>query len=96
MRAALVLLPLLLAGCSWFSPAEKPDLEARPEYAACRREAERSPEVTALGAQSTPDWGPNQTRIGPQRQVLLNRAYRECLRRSGLGLPGGVETLRTR
>jgi hypothetical protein len=97
MRRALVLLPLLLAGCSWFSGgSDKPEAETRPEYRACQREAENNPEVIALGAQSTPDWGLNQARIGPQRQVLINRAYRDCLRRRGLGLPGGVETLRTR
>jgi hypothetical protein len=96
MRTALILLPLALAGCSWFSAPDKPELETRPEYRACQREAENSPEVAALGAQSTPDMPLNQTRMGPQRQVLLNRAYRDCLRRRGLGLPGGVETIRTR
>ena len=96
MRAALVLLPLLLAGCSWFAAEDKPDQESRPEYRACRREAENSPEVVALGAQASPDMPLNQTRIGPLRQSALNRAYRDCLRRRGLGLPGGVETIRSR
>ncbi len=96
MRAALLLLPLLLAGCGWFSGSPAPDPEARPEYAACRREAERDPQVVALAAQATPDWALNESRLGPQRQTLLNRAYRDCLRRRGLGMPGGVETLRTR
>jgi hypothetical protein len=96
MRTALLALPLLLAGCSWFSSPSQPEAETRPEYRACRREAETSPEVVALGAQSTPDMPLNQARIGPQRQTAINRAYRECLRRRGLSLPGGVETLRTR
>ncbi len=96
MRAALLTLPLLLAGCGWFSGPATPEPETRPEYRACRREAENSPEVVALGAQSTPDWALNESRMGPIRQTAINRAYRDCLRRRGLGLPGGVETLRTR
>lgn len=97
MRAALLALPLLLAGCGWFSrSAPEPEPEARAEYRACRREAEGSPEVRALAAQSTPDWALNESRLGPQRQAAINRAYRDCLRRRGLGLPGGVESVRTR
>ena len=93
----LLLLPLLLAGCGWFSASPAtPEPETRPEFAACRREAERDPQVVALGAQAGPDLALNQSRLGPQRQTLLNRAFRDCLRRTGVGMPGGVETIRSR
>ncbi len=94
----LRLMPLLLlAGCSWFSgaPAE-PDLERRPEYLACRREARDTPEVRALAVQVNPANPANAVRLEPERQRIENRVYRECLRRQGLALPGGVESVRPR
>ncbi len=97
MRAAL-LLPLLvtLAGCGLFSRAESPASESRPDYVACRREAENSQDVRSLGAQAQVDNPLNVGRVGSARDVLVNRLYRECLRRRGLALPGGVESVRNR
>jgi hypothetical protein len=92
----LRLLPLLLlAGCSWFSSPE-PERESRPEYLACRREARDKPEVRTLAAQVNTANPANAVRLDPERRQLENRFYRECLRRQGLALPGGVESVRQR
>ena len=83
---------LLLAGCGLFGPSRPdPEAETRPQYLACQREAESSPEVRALAGRGQVDNGLNATRTEPLRRQALARAYRDCLRRNGLALPGGVE-----
>lgn len=96
MRAALLLPLLALAGCGLFSKGETPEVETRPDYVACRREAENSDEVRALAAQGMVQNALNTSRLGPAQQSLVNRMYRDCLRRRGLAMPGGVESVRTR
>ncbi len=43
-------------------------------------------------AQNIPNW----ERLAEEARVRVNRAYRDCLRREGLVLPGGVEAPRPR
>ncbi len=93
----VALLPLLaLAGCGMFGGGSPAQPEERAEYRACRSEAANSPEVRALAQQSNPDNVQNGGRIGGIRAREENRVFRECLRRQGLALPGGVESVRQR
>ncbi|WP_135467538.1 phosphoribosylamine--glycine ligase [Crenalkalicoccus roseus] len=88
---------LLLAGCA--RTATRPALppgEDTPAHRACRAEARRAPEIRALDRQANPFDPANQQRLAEERSVLEQRAYRDCLRRAGLTLPGGVEPLRRR
>jgi hypothetical protein len=95
---ALRLAPLLLlAGCSWFGGGRTDGyVETRPEYLACQREARTSPEVQALAARSNVENPLNQDRMQPLLREAEIRAYRDCLRRIGVALPGGVEAVRRR
>lgn len=95
-RAALVLPLLLLGGCSWFGGSAHPEAETRPEYLACRREAQASPEVRALAARGNVQNPLNEDRTSIERREAELKAYRDCLRRSGLAMPGGVEPVRRR
>jgi hypothetical protein len=97
MRIAPLLALLALAGCSWFRDDRAgPPPETRPEYLACQREVRDSPEMRALAQQTDINNAINTTRIQAERGPLQSRLYRECLRRRGLALPGGVEPLRNR
>jgi len=95
--AAPVALALLLQGCGLWSSrsAAPPASEDSPTHRACREEAQTDPAVRALDRQLNPD-GTNAARLAEDRRVAITRAYRECLRRAGLALPGGVEPIRTR
>ena len=101
-RAALLPAALLLAlgGCSLLrGPAPQrpqlPDTDT-PAQRACLQEARNSASVRDLererNAQNTSNW----ERLAEEASVRTNRAYRDCLRREGLALPGGVEALRAR
>jgi hypothetical protein len=90
---------LLLAGCGLFRSAPAPSLppeQDTPDHQACRAEADRTPEVRALLAQINPNNTWNLLRLEEQRRAAFQRAYRACLSRRGLSLPGGVEPERFR
>ncbi len=96
----LVSLLLSLAGCGLFgNPTplrpELPDADA-PAQRACLQEARGAESVRDLERQRNPQNTPNWERLAEEARVLENRAYRGCLRREGLALPGGVEAPRPR
>ncbi|WP_149536100.1 phosphoribosylamine--glycine ligase [Siccirubricoccus phaeus] len=94
-RLALALgLPLALAACGG-RPAAPPEQEP-PDYRACRAEAERSPELGRVYAQSNPARQDNQERLAAEAHTVRARAFRDCLRARGLPSPGGVEAVRPR
>jgi hypothetical protein len=93
----LVLAPLALGGCAWFGGDDRSEpAETRPEYLACRHEVRDSDEMRALAAESNPNNALNYGRVQTARRQTESRLYRECLRRRGLALPGGVEAIRLR
>ncbi|MDO9707557.1 phosphoribosylamine--glycine ligase [Paracraurococcus lichenis] len=84
---------LALAACSAFR-AEGPPLppeQDTAEHRACRAEARNSPEMKAVGREFYAGNQGNIDRVTREEQVAFNRAYRDCLRARGLGMPGGVE-----
>ncbi len=95
LGAVLLLLPPAV-GCSPtpLRPA-LPDVET-PEQRACLEEARNSEAVRALERQRNPQNIPNWERLAEEASARQNRAYRDCLRREGLALPGGVESPRPR
>ena len=95
--ALLALLVLLVPGCGLFGGSRAPPPEEdTPDHRACRQEARSAPAVVALEGQRNPLNSFNMQRIDEERRLLEIRAYRDCLRRRGLTLPGGVEPLRSR
>ncbi|MBX9702375.1 MAG: phosphoribosylamine--glycine ligase [Acetobacteraceae bacterium] len=90
----LALLGLLAAGCDRRPPI--PPDQNTPQHQACRRESLLAPEVRALDRQVNPSTAFVGGRIERDQFVAANRAYRDCLRREGLALPGGVETVMPR
>lgn len=93
MSPLLRIAPLLLvAGCSWFGGSrDEPRAETRPEYLACQRAAREDPEVKSLTIQINPLNSLSYDRVQPRLERAQARAYRDCLRRQGLAMPGGVE-----
>jgi len=96
MRPALVVTLVLLGGCSLFRSEPAPVVEETPGERACRIEARRSPEIRDLWAQSNPSVTQNSERLAGERRLAENRAFTECLRRTGQAVPGGVEAQRPR
>ncbi len=94
-RLALLAL-LLLGGCGWFRQAPAPPEDGTPQHRACREEARTGPAMQALDQQANLSNSYNTTRLAEDRRLALIRGYRDCLRRNGLALPGGVEPLRNR
>ena len=91
---------LLLGGCGLFRNAPPlrpamPDAET-PEQRACLEEARNSESVRGLERERNPQNIPNWQRLAEEASVRVRRAYRDCLRREGLALPGGVEAPRPR
>ena len=91
---------LSLAGCGLFgNPTplrpELPDADA-PAQRACLQEARGAESVRDLERQRNPQNTPNWERLAEEARVRRNRAYRDCLLREGLALPGGVEAPRPR
>ncbi len=101
-RAPLLGALLLLGGCGLFRgppPLRPPPLDQdqnTPAHRACREEARNSEAVRDLERQRNPQNIPNWERLAEEARVRENRAYRDCLRREGLALPGGVEAPRQR
>lgn len=73
------------------TPVAEPE---SPEAAACRAEARNSPEVQRLARELNVDNQQNLLRVGEERRIAEIRAYRDCLRRRGVAMPGGVEPVR--
>ena len=99
----LLLLGALLpvaGGCGLFrgptpQRPELPDTDT-PAQRACLAEARSSESVRDLERQRNPQNTSNWERLAEEASVRVNRAYRDCLRREGLALPGGVEAPRSR
>jgi hypothetical protein len=96
LRRSAPLVLLLLAGCSLFRAAPVAPEDDTPEHRACREEARTGPAARALDRQRNPSNDFNTTRLDQEQRLVEIRAYRDCLRRHGLTLPGGVEPLRSR
>ncbi|MBX6375188.1 MAG: phosphoribosylamine--glycine ligase [Acetobacteraceae bacterium] len=73
------------------TPVAEPE---SPEAAICRAEARNSPEVQRLARELNVDNQQNLLRVGEERRIAEIRAYRDCLRRRGVAMPGGVEPVR--
>ncbi len=94
MTRLLPLLALLLpAACAQTAPAPEAPPE-NPLQATCRSEARRDPEVVNFGRQLNMGNWANEQRVGHDIRVAELRAYRDCMRRNGAMLPGGVEAVR--
>lgn len=97
--AAAAVSLLALAGCGSLDPEARRTrilLEGEgPQQRACREEARRSPEVRAFDRQANPqrDAFYYQEEVERGRQVAEARVFRDCLRRAGLPMPGGVEPI---
>lgn len=94
MNRLLPLLALLLpVACAQAPAAPDPD-PGTPLQASCRAEARRDPEVVNAGRQLNMGNWANEQRVGHDIRVAELRAYRDCMRRNGAPLPGGVEAIR--
>jgi hypothetical protein len=91
---------LVLGGCGAIRGPipQRPRLpEAEtPAQSACLEQARSSEPVQDLERQRNPQNIPNWERLAEEATARINRAYRDCLRREGLALPGGVEAARPR
>ncbi|WP_237182380.1 phosphoribosylamine--glycine ligase [Roseomonas marmotae] len=88
-----MLLALLPAACAT-APAAPERRPETPVESACRAEAQRDPAVLAVQRQSNPGNWVNEQRIGHEMRVAELRAFRDCMRRNGAPLRGGVEAVR--
>lgn len=95
---AALLLVLAAAGCGSRRTAGQAAAAAAapepPEAAICRAEARDSPEVRRLARELNAENLQNALRVGEERRVAEIRAYRDCMRRRGVAMPGGVEPVR--
>ncbi len=93
---------LALGGCGLFRgapplrPAPLDQDQDTPAHHACREEARASEAVRDLERQRNPQNTSNWERLAEEAGARRDRAYRACLRREGLALPGGVEAVRAR
>ncbi len=87
----------LLAACGGGTRAPAPNASLVPDspmQTACRAEAQQSPEVVNLGRQRLIGSWANENRVNYEMRVAETKAYRECMRRNGAAMPGGVESPR--
>ena len=85
----------VLAACGTSNPAPAPNLVPdTPMQTACRSEARNDPEVVNLGRQRLLGSWANENRVNYEIRVAETKAYRECMRRNGAAMPGGVESPR--
>ena len=100
MLGAVLALLLPAGGCGLFRDPlpQRPRLPEpeTPAHQACLEEARNSEPVRDLERQRNPQNIPNWIRLADEASERINHAYRGCLRREGLALPGGVEALRPR
>ena len=92
MKPALLLLPLLLAGCAMPSLRGQPTVPLTPEQQACRTEARNSDAVREIRQRWAP--GVNDRFIEQEVGRAEESAYRACLRARRLPGPSGVEAPR--
>lgn len=92
-RSALLL--ILLAGCSGGGDAARlaPEDDSQ-EAKICRAEAARAPEVRAASHAIWPSNETNVRRVRQEMRIAEVRAFRDCMRRRGAMVPGGVEPVR--
>ncbi|HYF08879.1 MAG TPA: phosphoribosylamine--glycine ligase [Acetobacteraceae bacterium] len=96
MRAGVIagLALLAIAGCAR-APAPVADgPPPSPEVAACRAEARQSPETRAVAREMNMNNPGNLLRIREDQAEAEDRAFRDCLRRRNVPMPGGVERVR--
>jgi hypothetical protein len=88
---------LALGNCGPPLP-ERPSLPQAetPAERACLAEARNSQPVRDLERQRNPQNTANWERLASEATARINSAYRNCLVREGLTLPGGVEAQRPR
>jgi hypothetical protein len=67
-----------------------------PVQAACKAESRDAPGVKAALQQLNPGNWANEQRVVHEQRVAALAAYRDCMRRNGASLPGGVEAPRSR
>jgi len=96
-RIAMVALAATLGACT--TPTRQIDAivgrDVSPLDRECREEARRDPTIRqTLARQSNVDVGNNVVRTAEMRNELEEQAFRDCLRRRGAPLPGGVERVR--
>lgn len=96
-RALPFALVLLLAACSGGGGvlAVLPD-DPSPDGQACRREAERDPQVQAIANSRVVGNIAQEQRVRIELLDALPRAYDACMLRRGATPAGGVERLRPR
>ncbi|MDB5369419.1 MAG: hypothetical protein JWP20_977 [Roseomonas sp.] len=92
-RCVAALALLLPAACAT-APAVPDAMPETPVQAACHAEARRDPAVASLQGQLNPGNWANEQRVGYDMRVAELRAFRDCMRRNGAPLPGGVEGVR--
>lgn len=86
---------LALAACARApAPVASDAQPASPIAAECREQAQRSPDVRNQAREANIDNAMNTVRLREERAALVDNAFRDCLRRSGAPLPGGVERIR--
>jgi hypothetical protein len=90
MRAPLIAVLVLLAGCGTRQPAPPAEPET-VEAAACRMESRDNPERRRLMRQRFDANGPE---IDAQIEAANLAAFRGCMRRRGAVQGGGVERVR--
>ena len=90
-----LLLAATLAACARTPRPVAEDPPPSPLVAECREEARASRDILAQQArQSNVDNLTNVLRLREERADAEDIAFRDCLRRRGAPLPGGVERVR--
>ncbi len=93
--AALAVALLGLGACETGGVWANVPTDDTPDGRACRREAERDPEVRRIASQATSSgnvaW---DERVRQELLVALPRAWRDCMTRRGAIPAGGVEPVR--
>ena len=85
---------LALSGCGPRAPVVE-EFPPSPEVAICREEARRGPELRSQAREANVDNPMNVLRLREERADIEDQAFRDCLRRRGAPLPGGVERIRS-
>lgn len=100
--AALAAAALALAGCRgpWREIEQRRIVTEDQSQAQreCVQEARNAPAVRILSRQVNPmdnNFAP-QARVGDEKTLAENQAFRDCLRRKGYRDPGGVEPIMPR
>lgn len=92
MRRLPGLLLLALAGCGGVAGALPQ--EPGPDAAFCRDDARQRVEQRNYGRELNAENLQNLARVQEEVRLALLRAYRDCMRRRGASIGGGVEPVR--